>query len=148
MKRRSIDLSEMAISIIALTISLVSIVIAYYSFQREHRTSIVPVLIFSMRSKIAWQVQNVGKGPALDVIIGDGDWNGNWSIIAQCYPIAAGATVALPWVEHGAELAATYTDIYGHSYTSWCKHDRTQVSEKNLFPKWKPNRREWELIHA
>lgn len=135
-------MAETAISIIALVISIISIAVSYYLSRRARRTSVAPVLIFSVRDN-KWQLQNVGNGPALNVLVGDQDWdNRKWVEIAQLYPIAAGTTVSLDWIKHGCELAATYTDFLGHKFTSWCRNDRTEIFEENRFPKWKPTTRQ------
>src|SRR6185503_17260022 len=62
-------LSALAALVSALT-SVFAIAIAYYTFQRTLRAAARPVLVFTLTPDITWQVQNVGTGPAITVMIG------------------------------------------------------------------------------
>lgn len=104
----------------------------------------MPVLVFVRRSEKIWQIQNVGQGPAISVKIGDKDKNDEWKHVILFYPIAAGASIDLPWLPYGMELGAVYTDVKGNTYSSLCSRNINQIFEHNEFPDWKASITEWE----
>ena len=129
-------------------IAFLAVFISYYTFKRTIKNEVRPVLVFTRRSATLWQIQNIGKGPAIRVVIGEKLRDGKmtkWGTIANCYPISASADISLTWIEDGFEFAAVYTDIHGESFTTHFKAGRNMVYEKNLFPKWVVNRDEWLL---
>ena len=128
---------EIALPIISIIVSIIAIVVSYYSFRKSHKVSTMPVLIFSRRSEKIWQIQNVGQGPAVSLTVGYKHDDGKWGSIVRCYPIAAGASIELPWINQAIELGATYTDINGNTYSSICRSSVNQVYKNNRFPDWK-----------
>jgi len=135
-----------ALALTAIAISVGAAWISVWSFLRGERTSQEPVLVFAQSTDTTlWVLHNVGKGPAMDVLVGDGTRDGEWAQIARCNPIAAGASVDLPWLRHAWELATTYVDVTGRQYTSSCKDHRTTIDRRNKFPDWKPDDREYNL---
>lgn len=133
---------EAIIAIISTAISLLAVVVSFYTFHRSLKASSKPVLIFSLRSEALWQLQNVGNGPAVNVLVGEMNVNRDWVNITNCYPLAAGASVPLSWLRHGVELAAVYTDVYGGSFTTHCASNWNAVSSRNEFPGWRPENHE------
>jgi hypothetical protein len=134
---------EVVLSVLSLMFSAVAVIVAYYSFVRTHKTSIMPVLIFVRRSEKIWQIQNVGKGPAISVKIGDKNRNDEWKALTQFYPIAAGASLDLPWQSYGIELGAVYTDVKGNIYSSLCSRNINHIFEHNEFPDWEASINWW-----
>lgn len=135
--------------IAAIVISLLSLFFSLWSFRRRERAAVRPVLVFERTTDRNWVIQNVGAGPALDVLIGDQSWqNEEWFQIAQCHAIAADAIVTLPWLQQGRELGATYCDVTGRKYSSWCSSYRTEVTRGNRFPEWERTDFEYDLRKA
>ena len=124
------------IPIISLIIAMTSLMISYLTSRKSRVLQVKPVLIFSRRSSEIWQFQNVGNGPALNLCLGEMDWNDKWSRFTRCYPLAAGSMVELCWIKYGCALAITYEDVIGNVYTSYCRYDKSGVSDGNKFPKW------------
>jgi hypothetical protein len=75
--------------------------------------------------------ENVGNGPALNVVVYDGDLEALKEAV-RCYGIANGAKIDLPWTEHPGQLGATYEDAMGNKYTSLTKNDLTSVKNGTL----------------
>ena len=134
---------ELITAVVSLIISIITVGVSYYTFQRTLKTGIRPVLVFSRRSSMIWQVENVGNGPAISVVIGAMDRKGNWQTVINCYPISASAKVTLDWIIEGYEVAVVYTDVYGKTFTTHCHGNRNEIIEKNKFSNWKPARDEW-----
>jgi hypothetical protein len=107
----------------------------------------MPVLVFTRRSSTEWQLENVGNGPALNVLFREKDFGDNWrKDVTRLYPVAAKtAPIPLPRLESAKELVATYEDTYSSQYTSVCNEDRTTVVRGNRYPDWKATRSEWRV---
>ena len=126
------------ISIISLIISLIAIALSYYLFRKTRRANIMPVLVFSRISEKSWQLKNVGRGPALSIVVGERKKNDKWIPRVSFYPIAAGAAIEIPWFCQGDEFAATYADIEGKAYSTFCSMSDNRFFGKNRFPDLKP----------
>lgn len=118
-------------------------IVSYYAFHRTIRSSARPVLIFSMTADYRWKIENVGTGPAINVVIADRHKTGDLESITNCFPIAAGAFLALPWITAGWELIAVYTDVFNGKFTSICQGNRNRVVKRDLFPHWKTDKHQW-----
>ena len=143
-----IETGTLIATICSTIISFLAVFISYYTFKRTIKNEVRPVLIFTRRSATLWQIQNIGKGPAIQVVIGEKlryKKMTKWGTVANCYPIAANAEISLTWIEDGFEFATVYTDIHGESFSTHFKAGRNMVYDKNLFPKWVVNRHEWLL---
>jgi hypothetical protein len=140
---------EIIIAIVSAAIALAGAVVAYYAFHRTLRSSARPVLIFSMTSDFLWRVENVGTGPAINLVILDTDSKGLFASVTNCYPLAVGASLDLIWIDACWKLGAVYTDVYGDTFTTICQGNRNRVVNRNEFPQWKPDRDQWlQLILA
>ena len=106
----------------------------------------MPLLIFTRRSATEWQLENVGNGPALDLLLGERNFGDKWTNeIISLYPVAAKTLIPLPRLKSAKELAVTYKDAYNRKFTSVCDEDTTKVFFYNKFPKWKATDREWRV---
>ena len=130
--------------IFTLISSLIAIIFSAYMFFRTQKTSMIPVLVFVRVSEKKWQIQNVGKGPAVTVTIADKP-DGKWRPLFFS-PMAAGASLNLDALETKTDFGAVYTDINGDVYsTRFIKHIHI-FSEGNLFPEWEePTHAHWQL---
>ena len=130
-------------------ISLIAVGLSYFSLRRSLRAAARPVLIFSMTSSFRWRLDNVGAGPAINIMVGDRDRDGSFVSITNCYPLSAGGRLELPWLKSGVELAVVYTDVYDDTYTTVCSGNGNRIRSGNKFPWWKPDREQWfEMILA
>src|SRR5687767_10306888 len=118
---------ELTISLVSAIFSAAAVAVAYYWSRRGHEAAIRPVLVFTRRHPTLWQVENVGTGPAVSLVIGDRDGDGTWKQIVNCYPIAPGAAVELPWVRYGDQYGAVYTDVHGKTFTTICSENRNTI---------------------
>lgn len=109
-------------------ISLLAVVLSYYAFRKTLREGIRPVLIFSRRTGALWQIENVGSGPAIDLVIADRDTTGEWRSCTRCYPLAVGAVAELVWIAHGSQLVAEYWDVRGAVFTTSYQDGINRVS--------------------
>ena len=129
---------------IAIVISLVSLLFSVVAFARTQRASVRPVLVFTLGSDRVWMMKNIGRGPAMDVLVGEQTEDGIWTQVIRCNPIAAGEATSLPWLEYAWELAATYRDVDNRDYTSRCRDHLNKTVTRNEFPDWTPMNREFE----
>jgi hypothetical protein len=132
------------VEIATATISLVALFFSFWSFHRTQRQTVAPVLVFARTTEQNWVLQNVGPGAALNVLLGDGDSHGGWEVTG-CHPIAAGAAITLPWLQHGDRLAATYSDSLNNYYTTICGDYYNKLAQKNCFPEWVRKAEEYSL---
>ena len=145
---RLMDSATALISVVSIVISVLAVWLSYYTFRRTLKEGVRPALIFSRRSETLWQIQNVGNGPAISLIVVDMDRNGEWRTVANCYPLSSGAGTTLQWVEYGYQFAAIYTDINGGFFTTHYMNGQNRLVAKNKFPALKANRDEWFLVIA
>ena len=127
-------MAEVTISIAALVVSFFSLIFTILYSRKRLRTNIAPILIFSRDQLKGWLLENVGNGPALNVVVYDGDLEALKKAV-RCYGIAKGAIIDLPWTEHPEQLGATYEDAMGNQYTSLAKDDLTTIKRGTLI-KW------------
>jgi len=131
--------------LVALALSAISLAASIWTFTRVEKRSVRPVLVFRVGPDATWVIENVGNGPAMNVLVGEQSWqNKTWDRIIQCNPIAVRDSITLPWLREARELAATYTDVSGRRYTSWCQSHLTEVLDGNKFGGWEPTGREYE----
>jgi hypothetical protein len=126
------------IPITSALVSLVSLALTYYLFRKTQRANIMPVLVFSRISTKRWQLANVGRGPAVSIVVGDKAPDGEWGYKVRCFPIAADANVELDWLQHGDELVAVYTDVRRNYYSTVCSMAENSFFQSNQFPDLRP----------
>jgi hypothetical protein len=107
---------QLGIAVIAVLISVLALRTAKASFDRQRR----PILVFELNDNAIWKVQNVGIGPALNVVAARRSAQAEWDQAFQVPPIAAGDSAMLPWlsVQKGDALACDYCDYEGSTYGS------------------------------
>lgn len=125
------------IATLSLILSALALVITYVVSRNTERATARPVLVFSLRSEGVWQLQNVGNGPAVSILVGETGREQQWFNITNCYPLAAGASIDLPWLRSANELAVVYTDIFQRQMTTHCASNRNTVSVTNEHPDWR-----------
>jgi hypothetical protein len=131
------------IALVSAVVATLALCVAYITYRGTIRSASRPVLIFSISTGFRWKIQNVGAGPALNVIVADRHLDGRNDSVTICYPLAAGADLELVWIKAGHELVAVYTDIFGYTFTSVCRANRNTFSTGNTFPELSPDTEQW-----
>jgi hypothetical protein len=127
------------ISIIAVVVSVTSIIISYTTSRRAAITGMQPVLVFVFNRAAGWALENVGSGPALNIVYTVKDPQKGWSLPTRLPPLSkSGILQRLPSSPvPAAALGCLYTDIQGRTYTSIMENNQTRVSDRSPFPDWK-----------
>ena len=142
----------MIIATFSLILSVLAIGVSYYSFRKTHKTSIQPILVFINEGRDEsgnsyWSVENMGNGPAMNVLITGGNhnlsWNNDETVLLSA--IQRGVRRKVGWIHSLAALVATYSDAFGREYTTVCVDNRNRVSDGNRYPSLKPTRYQWQL---
>lgn len=142
---------ELIVAAVSFFVSVVAVIISYYSFKETHKTSIQPMVIFFHDPENKFYcAKNVGNGPALNVFIAGGESKEKPSSeVVLISAIEVGGVVRLEWVRSKLALIATYIDIDKHEYTTICENNLNSMSKKNKYSKnndtdhWIP---EWKLL--
>jgi len=139
-------------SLISLLLSLTAIVITYLVFRKTHKRTVQPIIVFSNvekedGDKTSWCIENVGNGPALNVLVAGGttqlEWNdGDKTLIAV---MGCNVSRRLDWVRLRGAFLATYKDIYGREYTSICVHNKHTITEGNSYRDLEPKKFGYQL---
>lgn len=141
----SVQMSLLTVTLLltSLVISVIAVSLSYYTFRRNLRAAVRPVIAISMKTDFLWQLENVGRGPAINLVVGHIGERREWQDITNCYPLSPAASLSLPWIRHAVEIAAVYTDVYGGAFTSRCRANSNTVVERNDFPSWHPAWDQW-----
>jgi hypothetical protein len=125
--------------------ALIGAIVVWLWNRRNHINSVMPVLVFTRKLADCWQVQNVGRGPALNLVVGDKNQSGELVMVIQMYPLASEASHELSWLRSGQSLEAKYTDINARPYWSECKNDQTTIGNGEKFGDWRVTHRQYDL---
>ena len=131
-------------SFVAGFFSLISLAVAGFSLHRAlraDRDAKRPVLIFVLGEDYRWHLQNLGNGPALDIVVsqipkGSREWQRPTRVPPQR---GKDGEVKLGWLKQDNDhaLGAVYMDFKGRSYNSVCRRNRTDISEgRGNVPMW------------
>jgi hypothetical protein len=119
---------ERVISTLALTISVISFALSYLQSQRGAVTSVMPVLVFVYEQSGQWVLQNLGNGPALNVVVAEkASDNSAWSNPIRIPPLPREGRFPLRVDVNARWLAASYNDIQGHDYSATSVNDDSRV---------------------
>jgi len=130
------------IAISSILLSLIALGFSFYSFFKNLRASSRPVLIFAMSANFKWKLQNVGNGPAINVIVLDIDKKNDLISATNCYPLAVNSNLELTWLTAAWKLVAIYTDIWGKKYETICAGPNT-VNASKEYSHYKANTEQW-----
>ena len=139
---------ELVISLIALTLSVIATISSIYFSNIGLKTNVLPTLVFVFDSGKGWAINNVGNGPALNVVVAHqvhGD--DNWKDPTRLYPIPEDDVVHIEWVGlNPNKLIATYTDVHNRPYNSLTDEDLTTIKDKDVLRPWNESeiKRIWE----
>ena|SRR5262245_38988716 len=126
------------LSIAALIVSVMSLAISFWNTRKSAITGIKPILIFVYDGEKGWQIQNIGNGPALNIIVAQKRVGAEWFNPVRIPPISKGSEFHLNWLGHVNDtgLGATYTDFQDRSYSSTCSNDLSRIFEGHKLPQW------------
>ncbi len=138
------------IAILALVFSVVSFVISYRLSVVSERSGLRPVVVFVYKEGAGWFLRNIGKGPALNILIAKRSETGEWYAPVRVPPLPEEESFDLAWwgPADALEAGATYQDFRGHTYSSTCRHDLSKVYEERLLPDWSEEQiqRHWRYV--
>jgi len=91
-----------------------------------------PILVFVYDRNGQWLLQNLGNGPALNIVVAEKpNDNSQWINPMRIPPLAREGRVPLRVNINASWLGATYTDIEGHDYyASACSFNNHLFSSK------------------
>ena|SRR5215210_7565315 len=127
---------EIWISIGALVVSLISFAVSFWQRREADITGVKPALAFVFDNKAGWRLQNIGNGPALNVVVAEKHSEDGWFNPVRIPPIAKGDEFALHWIapDNSNGLGATYTDIQDRPYTSTSGNDYSRIIAGHELP--------------
>lgn len=142
-------MTPIEVSVVALVLSLINFIVTLALTRRRDINAIRPVLVFTYRSEGGWHVENLGNGPALDLIF----HRLSGESITQNVRLPAlgkGTDFGLKFARHDSKqiFVATYRDADGRPYSSRSRHDVStstegfevqRVLDSEALPRW------WEL---
>jgi len=130
--------AQTILSISSLVVSIVAAIATISIYRNSRKLGIKPVLVFLRRSSHAWELANIGTGPALRVLVGEWRWDTDrWSQFTNFYPIPAGRHIDANWLD-AKILGVEYEDVDGRRYTTSCQYDRNQVTSGHSYtPEWR-----------
>ncbi len=137
------------LSTTAVVVSIISFIFSF-SLSRDVAVSqIRPAIVFLYDGGSGWSMQNIGNGPALNIIIAKRQTSGDWFEPVRVPPVAAGAGVALDWIGHSniRTLGAIYQDFEGRYYSSFCQDDLSSAYEGRQLPIWPESeiKKHWQM---
>ena len=110
-------------------------VIAIFVAKRAVTRSVRPVLVFvcEVRDKV-WCVENVGTGPALDVLVAEKDRDEQpWARFKRVPPLPKDGKIRLRSAP--SFLAVTYHDAENNAYSTICSGYRNRLQKGHVFDK-------------
>jgi len=98
----------------------------------------------------SWCIENVGNGPALNVLVAGGTNRLQWNQqdITLIPVIGKNTSRRLHWIKQKGALLATYKDIYGREYTSICVDNQHTISDGNSHKDLKPAKYAYQLTET
>ena len=126
------------LSIGAFIVSVISLTISILNNRRSAITGIKPVLAFVYDKDKGWIIQNIGNGPAMNIIVAQKQVNGAWFNPVRIPPISKGAEFIPVWLKHVNDtgLGALYTDFQDRVYSSTCGNDLSRIFDGNRIQRW------------
>jgi hypothetical protein len=117
-------------TIVSLVLATFALAVSVLDFRFSKSTVDRPVLIFTLKAGTSWRVVNVGTGPAVNVVLADRNSTGDSEKVVNCYPLAAGGQIDVPWLNASHELVAVYTDVHARAYTTTCGQNRNRITRR------------------
>jgi hypothetical protein len=136
-----LDLPTGNLSLLALVVSLISLVTSSVLSMRTLRTNIKPVIAVLYDGERGWLINNVGNGPALNIVVCQRDPQHHWLHPVRVPPLPVHGTFELRWLGHENDhaIGVMYEDLHRYKYSSVCANDLTTINDGSIFPKWREN---------
>ena len=129
------------VALLALVISVVALIFTIYKGRYDQIMGVKPALMFVYGDSFGWELQNIGTGPALNIIgaIKESK-DGKWDRPVQVPPLKKDGTLPFPLSvafsdAHG--FGVTYEDMWGRRYTTTCIADLNVIRSGLHLRKWK-----------
>lgn len=141
-------MNDVPLSVLAILVSLGSLVVAFLSYRHAIVESVRPMLVF-YRTERGWLLHNVGSGAAVYIIvvasIPRAIPGSRWKEPREVSALGRDQTLALG-VYHDRlyDVAASYTDVSGRWYSTVYEDDRNWMSKGRLLPEWPRD----EVVHS
>jgi len=107
-----------------------SLAFTVFKGRYDQIVGVKPALVFVFEHESGWQIQNIGAGPALNIVVakkegGIDSATGNWILPVRVPPLKKDGTFSLHWDPHNNThgFGATYEDMWSRSYTTTCGRD-------------------------
>lgn len=115
---------SMVLSVIAIALSFTNFIVTLVLTIKRDIGAIRPVLVFTYKTEIGWHIENIGNGPALDIVF----HRLNQESVTQNVrlpTLAKGSEFFLHFARHDSKqiFVATYRDADSRPYTSRSQHD-------------------------
>jgi hypothetical protein len=128
------------VSVIALVVSVISFGMSYQQSEKGAVTGMMPVLVFVYDKEGQWLLQNLGNGPALNIVIAEKTTdNSEWTNPVRIPPLPREGRFPLHVNVNARWLGASYTDIEGREYSATCINDDSRVKSGRVLPRWTPS---------
>lgn len=105
------------------------------------------MLTFVYDDETGWNSQNIGNGPALNVIAAQKEVGGQWFNPVGAPPLPKDGEFGCRWLGHvnTTGLGATHTDFEGGPYSSVTCNDLSRTFEGRKLPVWEESKigRHW-----
>ncbi len=150
---------------VAILASILTFALTYWASLRAERRGRMPVLVI-VPDRGAWRLENIGHGPALNIVIAqgrgrvaakglielradaigpDGIASGeSWCNPIHLRPMPAGGSQHVPWEFSTSGVGASYTDALGNVYTLRTSSRGSRIIEKLAIPDWEES--EWRQL--
>ena len=125
------------LSIVSLLIAIIALSFSIYSYREGTRADMRPVLVFSNApfvpgKQTSWFVENVGKGPAVNVLLTGGnvrcEWNNDeWTLFPA---LSVGVHERLSEFSVRDAFIAIYQDALGNTYRTVCVGSRNTLARQ------------------
>ncbi len=127
----ALDILKDYAGVIALCISMASLLTTLYLTRLTQRISVRPALIFSYSFEAGWQIANIGSGPAMNIVILFRDYSVGvevppvWIKPVRIPPLKKDGVYPLHWSrdENRYGLGAIYEDLWERPYSTTCSND-------------------------
>jgi hypothetical protein len=140
--------------VFALIVSVASLAFTIFKGRYDQITGVKPALVFVYDHESGWHVQNIGAGPALNIVIakkesGVNSKAGAWIEPVRIPPLKKDGDFSIHWDPqtnvHG--LGATYEDMWRRHYTTTCGRDLNAIRRGSCLAKWKEEEitADWKL---
>jgi len=142
------------ISILGIVIAFLGAAYAMFKGRYDQITGVKPALVFVYDRKSGWQLQNIGSGPALSIVVAKKEGglrskSGQWIQPVRVPPLKKDGSFSLHWMSHDNDhgFGATYEDMWGRRYTSTCGRDLNTIRRGHRLPAWPESKitAEWAL---